>query len=96
MRSVCKAVSWEDNPESRALASEKSKTVYSKVSVKSQTVLPQAVREWLRVKLGVRLRYILDERGVRLGRGAPNEDDDFFATFAEWASEADDKAYADL
>lgn len=78
------------------MAPSKSKTVYSKVSVKSQTVLPRAVRERLGVKPGDRLRYVLDEKGVRLERGASNEEDDPFATFAEWASEADDKAYADL
>ncbi|MBI1867018.1 MAG: type II toxin-antitoxin system PrlF family antitoxin [Methylocystis sp.] len=72
------------------------KTVYSKVSVKSQTVLPQAVRERLRIKPGDRLRYVLDDKGVRLERSAPNEEDDPFATFTEWASEADDEAYADL
>jgi antitoxin PrlF len=72
------------------------KTVYSKVSVKSQTVLPAEVRERLRIKPGDRLRYIIDETGVRIERSAPNEEDDPFATFTEWASDADDEAYADL
>lgn len=78
------------------MASSKSRTVYSKVSVKSQTVLPQAVRERLHIKPGDRLRYVLDEKGVRLERSGVTEDDDPFATFSEWSSDADDKAYADL
>lgn len=72
------------------------RTVYSKISVKSQTVVPAEVRRHLRVKPGDRLRYVIDETGVRIERGAPNEEDDPFTTFTEWASEADDEAYADL
>jgi len=78
------------------MPSAKRQTVYSKVSVKSQTVLPAEVRERLRIKPGDRLRYVIDETGVRIERGAPNEEDDPFATFTEWASDADDEAYADL
>jgi antitoxin PrlF len=77
------------------MGSHKPKTVYSRVSVKSQTVLPKEVRERLRVKPGDRLRYIFDERGVRIEKGTVDEDDPF-ATFTEWSSEADDEAYADL
>ncbi len=72
------------------------KTVYSKVSVKSQTVLPREVRERLRVGPGDRIRYVIDARGVRIEKGSPTVEDDPFATFTEWASEADDSAYADL
>ncbi|MBY6240742.1 AbrB/MazE/SpoVT family DNA-binding domain-containing protein [Methylosinus sp. Sm6] len=72
------------------------KTVYSKVSVKSQTVVPAEVRERLRIKPGDRLRYIIDDTGVRIERSAPGQEDDPFATFSEWASDADDEAYADL
>jgi antitoxin PrlF len=78
------------------MPSAKRQTVYSKVSVKSQTVLPAEVRERLRIKPGDRLRYVLDETGVRIERCAPNDEDDPFATFTEWASDADDEAYADL
>lgn len=78
------------------MSSSKRQTVYSKVSVKSQTVLPVAVRERLRIKPGDRLRYVIDDEGVRIERGTPNEEDDPFATFIEWASDADDEAYADL
>lgn len=78
------------------MARSKPKSVYSKVSVKSQTVLPREVRERLGVKPGDRLRYVLDDAGVRIERTAPNEEDDPFATFTEWAGEADEEAYAKL
>lgn len=78
------------------MPSMKRKTVYSKVSVKSQTVVPAEVRERLRIKPGDRLRYIIDDTGVRIERDVPREEDDPFATFTEWASDADDEAYADL
>ncbi len=72
------------------------KTVHSKLSVKSQTVLPREVREQLRVGPGDRLRYVIEADGVRLEKGTAHKDDDPFATFTEWASEEDDVAYADL
>ena len=70
-------------------------TSFSKVSVKSQTVLPSAVRAKLGVKPGDTLRYRLTEQGVLIDM-APSEADDPFATFSEWASEADEKAYGSL
>ena len=74
----------------------KAKTVYSKVSVKSQTVLPREVRERLRISPGDQIRYILDDAGVRIEKGSAAEEGDPFNAFTEWASEADDEAYADL
>jgi antitoxin PrlF len=68
---------------------------FSKVSVKSQTVLPRAVRTKLGIKPGDMLRYRLTEQGVLIDK-APAEADDPFAAFSEWASEEDDKAYAKL
>jgi len=73
-----------------------SKAVYSKVSVKSQTVLPREVREKLRVNPGDRLRYIIDDKGIRIEKDENPGEDDPFASFSEWASDADDKAYGDL
>jgi antitoxin PrlF len=70
--------------------------VRSKVSIKSQTVLPREVRERLQIRPGDHLRYIIDKNGVRLEKDSPRDADDPFATFTEWASEADEKAYADL
>ena len=74
----------------------RAKAVYSKVSVKSQTVLPREVRDRLHVGPGDRLRYILDDDGIRIEKDSAPAEDDPFATFAEWSSEADDQAYGDL
>ncbi|MCC0808609.1 AbrB family transcriptional regulator [Methylobacterium sp. W2] len=71
------------------------RAAYSKISVKSQTVLPVEVRERLAVGPGDRLRYVLTEDGVRIEK-APSEGDDPFVTFTEWAGRADDEDYADL
>jgi antitoxin PrlF len=69
--------------------------VYSKVSVKSQTVLPRVVRERLGIRPGDTLRYRVTEDGVLLDKAPPAEDDPF-AAFSEWSGAADEKAYADL
>lgn len=78
------------------MAATKPKTVHSKLSVKSQTVLPREVRERLQVGPGDRLRYVIDSDGVHLEKATAREDEDPFATFTEWASKQDDEAYADL
>jgi antitoxin PrlF len=69
--------------------------LHSRVSVKSQTVLPRAVREALEIKPGDTLRYRLTERGVILEK-APAEGDDPFVSFTEWGGKQDDIAYGDL
>ena len=63
--------------------------VFSKVSVKSQTVIPREVRERLRLRPGDTLRYRMTEEGI-------GETDDPFTTFSEWSNEADAKAYDGL
>ncbi|MEI9806074.1 MAG: AbrB/MazE/SpoVT family DNA-binding domain-containing protein [Pseudolabrys sp.] len=70
-------------------------TTFSKVSVKSQTVLPREVRTRLGIKPGDMLRYRLTDQGVVIDK-APAETDDPFASFSEWASAADEKAYGKL
>jgi antitoxin PrlF len=70
-------------------------SVFSKVSVKSQTVIPREVRERLRLKPGDTLRYRLTAEGVLLDK-APASEDDPFAAFSEWSGEADEKAYGNL
>ncbi len=69
---------------------------FSKVSVKSQTVIPREVREQLALKPGDTLRYRVTAEGVLLDKAPANEADDPFATFSEWSSEADEKAYGRL
>jgi antitoxin PrlF len=71
-------------------------SAFSKVSVKSQTVIPREVRERLDLKPGDRLRYRVTEDGVLLDKAPANEADDPFATFSEWSNEADEKAYGSL
>ena len=71
------------------------KVVSSKISTKSQTVLPREVRERLHLSPGDSVRYVIDDKGVHLAKLA-NEEDDPFAAFTEWASPEDDAAYADL
>ena len=68
---------------------------FSKVSVKSQTVLPRAVRTRLGIKPGDTLRYRLTDEGVLIDK-ASTEADYPFASFSEWSSEADEKAYGKL
>jgi antitoxin PrlF len=64
--------------------------------VKSQTAIPREVREWLHLEPGDMLRYRLTEGGVLLDKALPNKADDAFATFVEWGSESDEKAYSGL
>lgn len=67
----------------------------ARVTSKAQTVIPKAVRETLGVKPGDRVRYRLTREGIVIEKAAEAEDDPF-ASFAEWASEADAKAYDGL
>jgi antitoxin PrlF len=71
-------------------------TTFSRVSVKSQTVIPRAIREELGLQPGDRLRYRLTDDGVLIDKAPASDADDPFAAFTEWSSEADDKAYAEL
>jgi antitoxin PrlF len=68
---------------------------FSKVSVKSQTVIPRQVREKLGLKPGDTLRYRVTDEGILLDKAAETVEDPF-AAFSEWTSEADEKAYDGL
>jgi antitoxin PrlF len=69
---------------------------HSRVSVKSQTVLPKQVREALGIGPGDTLRYRLTKAGVLIDKAPADDGDDPFATFGEWAGAADEDAYDDL
>ena len=71
------------------------RTAYSKVSVKSQTVLPVEVREHSAIRPGDRLRYRITPGGIQIDK-APSEGEDPFVAFTEWAGPIDDEDYADL
>lgn len=69
--------------------------LFSKVSVKSQTVIPREVRDRLRLKPGDTLRYRVTADGILLDKAVEVADDPF-AAFSEWTSEFDEKAYSEL
>lgn len=74
---------------------QSARIAYSKVSVKSQTVLPAEVREYLAIRPGDRLRYRITPDGIRIDK-APPEGEDPFVAFTEWAGPIDDEDYAGL
>jgi antitoxin PrlF len=69
--------------------------VFSKISVKNQTVIPIEVRERLKLQPGDTLRYRVTADGVLLDKATKARDEPF-ATFSEWTSEADEKACGGL
>jgi antitoxin PrlF len=70
--------------------------VFSKITSKSQTVIPREVRERLGLKLGDSVRCAVTASGVQIAKADKTAQDDPFAVFTEWSSEADEKAYGDL
>jgi antitoxin PrlF len=69
---------------------------FSKISSKSQTVIPREIRERLGLKPGDRVRYAMTASGVTIEKAGRQTEDDPFAVFTEWSSEADEKAYGKL
>ncbi len=70
--------------------------VFSKITSKSQTVIPREIRQKLGVGPGDRLAYNLSGNTVSIQKAEPNFEENPFVIFDEWASTADEKAYADL
>ncbi len=68
----------------------------SKLSSKAQTVVPKGIRERLGLKPGDTVRYRVTDTGVVIEKALSEGDEDPFATFTEWASAEDDRAFADL
>ncbi len=71
------------------------RSAYSKLTTKAQTVIPREVRQKLGIKPGDRLLYRMTGKSVILEK-AEAESDDPFATFTEWSSEADERAFKSL
>jgi len=70
--------------------------ITSKISSKAQTTIPQAVRTALRLREGDEIAYAIEDGRVVLTRVPRETAEDPFATFSEWDSDADRRAYSDL
>lgn len=71
--------------------------ITSRLSSKAQTTIPQPVRTALRLHEGDEIAYVIEAGRVILSRRQPDmEAEDPFATFSEWAGDADRAAYASL
>lgn len=73
--------------------------IQGRITAKSQTTIPRAVRHALGIKPGDSVAYEIKDGTVTLTR-LPSEPADMFignfSTFTEWDSEADRIAYANL
>jgi len=69
--------------------------VKARLGVKSQFVMPKPVRKVLGIAPGDDFAFLIQDGEVKVVRATPEEDNPF-ACFTEWASEADRKGYADL
>jgi antitoxin PrlF len=70
--------------------------IISKLTSKAQTTIPQPVRSALHLKEGDTIAYQIEGDRVVISRAAHDLADDPFATFSEWDSEADRRAYGKL
>lgn len=70
--------------------------IVSKLTSKAQTTIPQPVRNALHLREGDTIAYRIEGDHVVITRSSPEAVDDPFATFWEWAGEADLRAYADF
>jgi antitoxin PrlF len=70
--------------------------ITSKLTSKAQTTIPQPIRTALHLKKGDSIAYTIEGEKVILTRARVEVAEDPFATFDEWNSEADRRAYADL
>lgn len=70
--------------------------ITSKITSKAQTTIPQAVREALRIMQGDSIAYKIEPGRVIVTKRQPAAAEDPFASFGEWASVHDCKAYDGL
>jgi len=70
--------------------------ITSKLTSKAQTTIPQPVRAALHLKEGDEIAYAIDGDHVILKRVSTEAADDPFATFNEWSTDEDRRAYAKL
>ena len=70
--------------------------ITSKLTSKAQTTIPLPVRHALHLAVGDQTVYSIDGNRVVLTKAQSGAADDPFATFSEWSSEADHRAYGQL
>jgi antitoxin PrlF len=70
--------------------------ITSKLSSTAQTTIPLPVRNALRLGAGDEIAYVIEGDRVVLSKASREPNDDPFATFGEWSSEADRIGYADF
>ena len=70
--------------------------ITSKLTSKAQTTIPAPVRAALHLRHGDQLVYSIEGDRVILTKRGRGVDDDPFAAFDEWSSDADRRAYGSL
>jgi antitoxin PrlF len=70
--------------------------ITSRMTSKAQTTIPKPVREALRLREGDELAYQIERGRVVVAKATRAPGDDPCATFGEWASENDRRAYGGL
>ena len=70
--------------------------ITSKLTSKAQTTIPLPVRHALKLGGGDEIAYQIEDGRVVLTKAERAAVDDPFATFSEWSSAADTRAYGDL
>ena len=72
-------------------------TFISRLTAKSQTVIPMAVRRSMGLRPGDMIRYRIKGKKIEIEKlDTDDRKDDPFVAFTEWASPADEEAYKDL
>lgn len=70
--------------------------ITSKLTSKAQTTIPQPVRIALRIREGDEIAYRIENGQVILTKADSGIEEDPFALFSEWDSDADRRAYERL
>ncbi len=70
--------------------------IKSRLTTKAQTTIPQPVRIALGLREGDEIVYEIEGDRAVLRKAGAEPDDDPFAVFDEWNSDADRKGYADF
>ncbi len=70
--------------------------IVSKLTSKARTTIPQAVREALSLRDGDHIAYAVERDRAVITKACEMQTEPPLATFHEWSSEADCKAYRGL